>query len=337
MSEELDKNKGEILLYQTEDGVTKIDVRLQDETVWLTQKQLAELFQKERSVITKHIANIFADGELEEKSNVQNMHFPHSDKPVKLYNLDVIISVGYRVRSHRGIQFRKWATQRLKEYLVKGFTLDDERLKEDRSMASYFDELINRIRDIRTSEKVFYRKVTDIYTTSIDYTPDAEITQEFFATVQNKFHWAIHGHTAPELIMERADADEPNMGLTSWKSKKIRQTDVTIAKNYLKKDEIKELNLIVEQYLAFAELQAHNRIAMHMKDWINKLDDFLRLNSKSILVDLGKMSRKLSDEHAKAEYHKFKESEKRKELEHPSDDFDKAVTKMIASKQKKIK
>ena len=336
MNEEFDKRKGEILLYQTEDGLTQIDVRLENETVWLTQKQLSELFQKDRTVITKHIANIFADGELEEKSNVQNMHFAHSDKPVKLYNLDVIISVGYRVRSHRGVQFRKWATQRLKEYLVKGFTLDDERLKEDRSVASYYDELVERIRDIRTSEKVFYRKITDIYTTSIDYDPEADITQEFFATVQNKFHWAIHGHTAPELIIERADADQPNMGLTSWKSKKIRQTDVTIAKNYLKENEIKELNLIVEQYLAFAELQAHNRTPMYMRDWIGKLDDFLRLNSKNILVDLGKMSRKLSDEHAKAEYHKFREIEKRKELEHPSDDFDKAVKK-IANKNKKLK
>jgi len=214
------KNNSEIILYQTENGQTKLEVRLENETVWLTQQQMSELFQRERSVITKHITNIFKENELQEESNVQNLHIANSDKPVKLYNLDVIISVGYRVKSHRGTQFRIWATGRLKEFIIKGFTLDDERLKSGNQI-NYFDELLDRIRDIRSSEKIFYQKVKDIYILSIDYDPKADQTKDFFATIQNKLHWAIHQHTAAEIIVERVNADRQNLGLTTWKTDKI--------------------------------------------------------------------------------------------------------------------
>ncbi len=298
------KNNSEIILYQTENGQTKLEVRLENETVWLTQQQMSELFQRERSVITKHITNIFKENELQEESNVQNLHIANSDKPVKLYNLDVIISVGYRVKSHRGTQFRIWATGRLKEFIIKGFTLDDERLKSGNQM-NYFDELLDRIRDIRSSEKIFYQKVRDIYTLSIDYDPKLDQTKDFFATIQNKLHWAIHQHTAAEIIVERVNADKQNLGLTTWKADKIRKSDVTIAKNYLNEEELSQLNLLVEQFLAFAENQARQKKVMYMNDWIRKLNDILTINENEILEHAGKVSRQIADEIALSEYEKY--------------------------------
>ncbi len=304
----------EILLYQTEDGQTKVEVRLEHETVWLTQAQMAELFQTTKQNISLHIRNIFEEGELQEVSTVKDYLTVQSEgrrqveRNIRYYNLDVIISVGYRVKSHRGTQFRIWATQQLKEFLIKGFVLNDERLKETGHTNRYFDELLERIRDIRSSEKVFYAKIRDIYATSIDYSPDSEQARLFFASVQNKMHWAIHGQTAAELIYTRVNAEKPNMGLTSWKNSpkgKIRRTDVSVAKNYLTKEELTELNLIVDQYLSFAELQARNRKPMYMADWERKLHDFLTLNEKQILLDAGKISHKLAIELAENEFEKF--------------------------------
>ena len=296
-----------LLLYQTEDGQTKIEVRLQDETVWLSQAQLCELFDKDKRTISEHIQNIFKEGELFEESVIRKFRTTASDGKnyqVNYYNLDVIISVGYRVSSHRGTQFRIWATQRLKEYLIKGFTLDDERLKRS-SGGNYFNELLARIRDIRSSEKVFWRKVLDIYATSIDYDPKTENSKQFFRVVQNKMHWAAHGHTAAEIIYSRANAEKTNMGLTSWSGKKPRQTDTEIAKNYLSEEELKVLNLIVSLYLDFAELQALSRISMSMKDWIAKLDDFLRMASRDILSHTGKISHEEALNKARIEYSKY--------------------------------
>jgi len=324
--------KSEIVIYQSPDGETKVDVQMQDETVWLTQDQLATLFQRDRTVITKHIANIFSEGELDEESNVQKMHIAKSDKPVSYYNLDVIISVGYRVNSHVGVHFRKWTTQRLKEYIIKGFVLDDERLKQARN--NYFDELLARIRDIRSSEKVFYRKVCDIYATSIDYEPSMQMTQQFFATVQNKFHWAIHAHTAAELIKLRADTAKPNMGLTNYPGSEIRKEDVTVAKNYLNEDELNQLNRIVNQYLEFAELQALQRNPMYMKDWITKLHGFLTLNDRDILNHSGRITHEEAEAFALNEFEKYKASE-RKRLDAAEDDLDKAM-KQLAKKQKQL-
>jgi hypothetical protein len=269
------------------------------------------LFQTTKQNISLHIRNIFQEGELQDVSVVKEYLTTASDgKSYKTnyYNLDVIISVGYRVKSHRGTQFRIWATQQLKEFLIKGFILNDERLKEPGYTNQYFEELFERIRDIRSSEKIFYAKIKDIYTTSIDYSPNSEQAQLFFASVQNKMHWAIHGHTAAEVIYNRANADNPNMGLTSWKNSpqgKIRRTDVSIAKNYLSQDELTELNLIVDQYLSFAELQARNRKPMYMTDWEKKLHDFLTLNEKQILLDAGKISHQLAVELAEKEFDKF--------------------------------
>ncbi|RLD83117.1 MAG: cell filamentation protein Fic [Bacteroidetes bacterium] len=300
----MDNQKSEIILYQTESGQTKLEVRLENETVWLSQKQMTELFQRERSVITKHINNVFKEKELHEESNVQFLHIAHSDKPVKFYSLDVIISVGYRVKSHRGTQFRIWATQRLKEFIIKGFTLDDERLKEAGNI-NYFDELLERIRDIRSSEKIFYQKVKDIYTLSIDYDPKTDITKKFFTTVQNKLHWAVHQHTAAEIVAERINAEKQNLGLTAWKGEKIRKSDISIAKNYLNEAELSQLNLLVEQYLAFAENQARQKKTMYMQDWIKKLNDILIINDNQILEHAGKISRKLANEIANKEYDKY--------------------------------
>ena len=301
----------EILFYQTDDGQTKVEVRMENETVWLTQAQMVELFQTTKQNISLHIRNIFQEGELQEVSVVKEYLTTASDgKSYKTnyYNLDVIISVGYRVKSHRGTQFRIWATQQLKEFLIKGFILNDERLKETGHTNQYFNELLERIRDIRSSEKIFYAKIKDIYTTSIDYSPNNEQAQLFFASVQNKMHWAIHGHTAAEVIYNRANANNPNMGLTSWKNSpkgKIRKSDISVAKNYLSKDELTELNLIVDQYLSFAELQARNRKPMYMADWEKKLYDFLTLNEKQILLDAGKISRQLAIDLAEREFDKF--------------------------------
>jgi len=313
----------EIIIYQTEDGKTKIQTRLENETVWLTQEQISELFQRDRSVITKHIGNIFKEGELDEKSNVQNLHISGSDRPVKFYNLDVIISVGYRVKSHRGVQFRKWATARIKEYIVKGFTMNDELLKEAGG-GNYFDELLARIRDIRSSEKVFWRKVLDIYATSIDYDPNTDLSQTFFKTVQNKMHWAAHGQTAAEVIYQRIDASKPNLGLTSFKGEKPTKKETEVAKNYLNEKELDILNRMVTAYLEMAELQAMNRKPMYMKDWVARLDDFLTMTGNDILSHAGKVSHQKALNKAHAEYEKFKEHHKN-ELSQVEKDFIKKI------------
>ena len=286
----MDSNQtSQLILYQTEDGETQIQVIMQDETVWLTQKEMADLFQRDQSVISRHVNNVFKEGELDEESNMQKMHIANSDKPVAFYNLDVIISVGYRVKSHRGTQFRIWATGTLREYLVKGFVLNDARLEGNER--NYFDELVERVRRIRTSEKQFYRKVLDIFATSIDYDTRTAQAQEFFATVQNKFHYAIHGRTAAELIAEHVNSDSPAMGLTNWSGKVVAAKDAKIAKNYLQEIELKRLDLLVEQFLVYAELQAVEKRPMYMQQWVNKLDDFLRFNEKEVLQHKGKVSR----------------------------------------------
>ncbi len=311
-------SNSEILLYQTEDGQTKIDVRLEEETVWLSQAQMSELFQKERSVITKHIKNIFEEGELKEELVCAN--FAHTTQHgaitgktqtqnVKVYNLDVIISVGYRVKSHQGTKFRQWATARLKEYIVKGFTMNDDLLKQAGG-GNYFDELLARIRDIRSSEKVFWRKVLDIYATSIDYNPSLEMSVLFFKTVQNKMHWAAHGHTAAEIIYERVDSGKPNLGLSSFKGKKPTKQETEVAKNYLAEDELNILNRIVTAYLELAEIQALNQEPMYMKAWIEQLDTFLKMTRKEILNHAGTISHKQALEKAHMEYQKFKELRK---------------------------
>jgi len=301
----------ELLLYQTEDGGTRIDVRLQEGTVWLTQVQMAELFQTTKQNISLHVKNVYEEGELEQKATVNDSLTVQKEgdrqvsREVSYYNLDVIISVGYRVKSIRGTQFRIWATQRLKEYLIKGFALDDERLKKGGS-GNYFDELLARIRDIRSSEKVFWRKVLDIYATSIDYTPDTEASKQFFKVVQNKMHWAAHGKTAAEVIVARADATKPNMGLTSWVGSTLARSDVEVAKNYLNKDELDLLNRFVSMYLDYAELKAINRKPMYMKDWIAKLDDFIRFNDRELLTHAGTVSHQKALDKAHAEYDKYR-------------------------------
>jgi hypothetical protein len=304
-------DNSEIIIYQSEDGITKVEVRMAGETVWLTLNQLAELFQRDKSVISRHIKNVFEEGELPlqgtvaKNATVQNEGGREVVREIDYYNLDMIISVGYRVNSHRGTQFRIWATNRLREYIIKGFTLDDERLKRAGQM-NYFDELLNRIRDIRSSEKVFYQKVKDLYGTSIDYAEDSQTTQEFFKIVQNKLLWAVSKQTAAEIIAARAKAEKPNMGLTTWSGAKVRKGDVTIAKNYLNQDEITALNLLVEQYLAFAEAQAQQRKAMYMKDWIKRLNDILTINEREVLEHAGRIRKELADEMAGKEYEKFK-------------------------------
>jgi hypothetical protein len=298
-----------LVLYQTEDGQTKIEVRLQDETVWLSQAQLSELFDKDRRTIAEHIQNIFTEKELEENSVCRKFRHTAADGKtyqVMYYNLDVIISVGYRVSSHRGTQFRMWATARLKEYLIKGFALDDDRLKQNGG-GNYFSELLARIRDIRSSEKIFWRKVLDIYATSIDYDPKTEVSKQFFSVVQNKMHWAAHGHAAAEIIYARANAEKVNMGLTSWKGKSPRRADAEIAKNYLNENELNILNRLVSIYLDFAELQALDRKPMHMKDWITMLDDFLRMTTRDILSHAGKISHETALDKARAEYAKYQQ------------------------------
>jgi len=301
---------GDIILFQTEDGQTRIDVRLVGETVWLSAGQIAELFQRDKSTISRHIQNVFDEGELKTESVVALFATTAADGKtykVEHYSLDVIISVGYRVKSHRGVQFRIWATQQLREFLVKGFVLNDERFKQGKA-SNYFDQLLARIRDIRSSEKEFWRKVLEIYATSIDYDPRAEASQEFFSTVQNKLHWAIHGRTAAELIAERADAAKPNMGLTVWPQGQIgpRKADVGVAKNYLNAEELKQLNLIVAAYLDFAELQASNQRPMYMRDWIQKLDQFIQLSERDILTHAGKITADAARAVAEQEYEKYR-------------------------------
>ena len=308
-------DKGQFLLYQTPDGESKIEVKLQDDTVWLSLDQMAELFQRNKSTISRHIKNVLEEGELLADSTianfatVQNEGKRHVERQITYYNLDMIISVGYRVHSYRGVQFRIWATKVLKEYIVKGFAMNDDLLKRAGG-GNYFDELLSRIRDIRSSEKVFYRKVLEIYALSIDYDPRVEMTQKFFKTVQNKMHYSVHGHTAAEIIYERADAQKDFMGLTTWSGAMPTKPEAEIAKNYLTQDEIKSLNRIVSLYLDFAEMQAEEHRPMYMKDWNNILDDFLRISRKDILTHAGKISAKLAKEKADTEYDKFKERTK---------------------------
>ncbi len=294
-------DNNQIIIYQTEDGLTKIDVTLENETVWLNQDQMAELFQRDRTVITKHIGNIFREGELDEKSNVQFLHVANSDKPVKYYNLDVIISVGYRVKSLRGTQFRIWANSILKEYLIKGFAMNDDLLKSSGG-GDYFKELLDRIRDIRSSERVFYRQILDIYATSVDYDKNAETSILFFKTVQNKMHFAVTKHTAPEIVYLRADSTKPFMGLTNFKGSRPQRSEIAIAKNYLTEQELKELNAITSAYLDFAELQALRRKTMTMRDWVAKLDDFLHMSDSEVLQNAGSISHEMALEKAKTEY-----------------------------------
>ncbi len=303
-------DKSEILLYRTEDGETRVDVRLENETVWLSLNQMAKLFQRDKSTISRHLSNVFEEGELDREAVVANFATTAADGKtyrVEYYNLDVIISVGYRVKSHRGTQFRIWATRQLREYLVKGFVLNDERFKQGKDSA-YFDELLARIRDIRSSEKEFWRKVLDIYATSIDYDPAAEASQKFFATVQNKMHWAIHGQTAAEVIHRRADASKPNMGVTHIPAGQIypRKADIGVAKNYLNPEELDGLNRIVNLYLEFAAFQATNRTPMTMEDWIGKLDQFLQISDRPILDHAGTISAEEARIKASLEYAKFR-------------------------------
>jgi hypothetical protein len=315
----------EFLLYQTSDGVTRIAVRLEDETVWLSQAQMAELFQTTKQNISLHIRNVFEEGELEEPSVVKQYLTTADDGKkysVNHYNLDVIISVGYRVRSHRGTQFRMWATQRLREYIVKGFALDEAKLKEQATITDYFDELLAKIRDIRSTEKLLYKRVREICALSVDYVAAAEEAQAFFATVQNKLLHAVTGHTAAEIVQARADSNAPNMGLQAWSGDVVRKKDVTVSKNYLRKEEIEPLNLLVAQFLDFAELQANQKRELRMGDWLVRLDQILDINEMPVLTDKGRVSAKISEEHAHLNYAVFEERRrlaKEQELEDEAD------------------
>lgn len=303
--------KSNILMYTTEDGVTKVEVTFDNDTVWLSLDQIADLFQRNKSTISRHIKNIFLEGELCRNSVVANFATTGSDGKryhVDFYNLDVIISVGYRVKSLRGTQFRIWATNILKEYMKKGFALDDERLK-NLGGGNYFDELLARIRDIRSSEKVFWRKVLEIYATSIDYNPKAESSVQFFKQVQNKMHWAAHKHTAAEVIYQRADSDKDNMGLTTWSGNSIKRSDVEVAKNYLDEKELDALNKIVTAYLDIAEVHALNQEPMYMKDWLETIDDYLRMTRRDILTTKGKVTHQQALEKAHLEYEKYKKNQ----------------------------
>lgn len=320
-----------IIIYQTEDGKTKIETRLEDETVWLTIDQMAELFQKSRSTINEHILNIYEEQELDSHDSMRKIgNSDFSTKPTNYYNLDVIISVGYRVKSHQGTKFRQWATARLREYIVKGFTMNDELLKQAGG-GNYFEELLARIRDIRSSEKVFWRKVLDIYSTSIDYDPNQEMSFRFFQTVQNKMHWAAHGHTAAEIIYHRIDANKPNLGLTHIKGSKPTKQETETAKNYLNEGELNVLNRMVTAYLELAELQALNRKPMYMKDWIERLDDFLKMTGNDILQHAGTVSHQQALKKANEEYEKYKEQTKNELTE-----AEKHFVKQIENTTKKL-
>ncbi len=322
----------EIIFYQTEDGQTKIQTRLEDETVWLTIEQMSELFQKSRSTINEHILNIYNEGELDKENSMRKIgNSDFSTKPTNYYNLDVIISVGYRVKSIQGTKFRQWATARLREYIVKGFAMNDELLKEAGG-GNYFDELLARIRDIRSSEKVFWRKVLDIYATSVDYDPNAEISQQFFKTIQNKMHWAAHGNTAAQIIYLRANASQPFLGLTNFKGEKPTKKETEIAKNYLRQEELDILNRMVTAYLEIAELQALNRKPMYMSDWSARLDDFLTMTGNNILQNAGTISHLQALDKAHMEYEKYKEQTKN-ELSKVEKDF----IKLIDNTAKKLK
>jgi len=322
------------------DGQTNLDVRFQDESVWLTQKMMAELFQTSNDNISLHLKNIYAEAELDKQATAEDFSVVRLEgsrkvnRRLKHYNLDAIISVGYRVKSHTATRFRQWATARLTEYLIKGFVLDDERLKNPDLPFDYFDELLRRIQDIRTSEKRFYQKITDIYATSVDYDPTQEVSIVFFKTVQNKLHWAITGNTAAEIIHQRADGTKPNMGLTNWRHSKPRKQDVGIAKNYLGEEELSALNNLVEQYLVFAEGQAMRRVPMHMQDWMKKLDGFLTLNDRNILDHAGKVSNKMAIQYAGDEYGRFHKQRLQIEVEQADKkDFD-VLTRKITNKNK---
>ena len=325
------EQNSEIIIYTAQDGTTKLQVQLEDETVWLTQEQMAMLFGKAKSTINEHIKNIYADDELEESQTLKKFgNSEFQQKAPNYYNLDVIISVGYRVKSRQGTQFRQWATKRIHEYIVKGFTMDDDRLKQEGARSRYFEELLQRIRDIRSSERNFYQKVTDIYATSIDYKNDHALTKEFFATVQNKIHYAVHGQTAAEMINERVEADKPFLGLTNFKGKYITTRDIGIAKNYLSENELKQLNLIVSMYLDFAELQATNGRLMKMHDWIQKLDDFLRISERELLTNRGKVSHQKAIAKARLEYDKYRNVEDKKYIS----DFDSEMKKLLKKENK---
>jgi hypothetical protein len=325
-----------ILIYRADDNKIRLEVKLEDRTIWLSQKQIGELYQKGKATISEHITHILEEGELEVDSVVRYFRTTAADGKsynVAYYNLDMIMAVGYRVRTHIGTKFRQWATSVLKEYIVKGFVLDDERLKNPQQLGDdYFDELLQRIQDIRTSERRFYQKITDIYTLSIDYDPKHDITLEFFQTVQNKLHWAITGQTAAEIVYSRAHSSKPNMGLTNWRHKKIRKTDILIAKNYLSEEELTALKGLVEQYLVFAETQAKRRIPMRMIDWVKKLDGFLELNERNILEHSGKISHQMAIELANKEYEKYCNIQK-KEADQIESDFDKVVKQLKGKKK----
>lgn len=356
MSDEL-PSKSQLLIYQTTDGRIKLDVRFEGETVWLTQPMIADLFDTTVPNVSMHLRNVFEEGELTEEATVKNFLTVRQEgtrkvsRRLEYYNLDAIISVGYRVKSRVATQFRIWATQQLREYIVKGFLLDDERLKNPDLPFDYFEELLQRIQDIRTSERRFYQKITDIYATSIDYDPTLDTSISFFKTVQNKMHWAITGQTAAEpersgdsqsqaarrasearqLIVSRADSSKPHMGLTNWRGTKVRKEDVTIAKNYLNEQELAALNNLVEQYLVFATGQAMRRIPMKMADWISKLDSFMTLNDRDILTHAGRISHELALAHADAQYQTFHQQRLTTAAEQ-SDDFDRALKSLPVAK-----
>jgi hypothetical protein len=340
MENNLVPNQSDFILYVSQTGDIKIDVLLQDDTVWLSQKGMQDLFEKAKSTISEHIKNVFDEGELNERVVVRDFRTTTQhgaikgktqENTVRYYNLDVIISVGYRVKSQRGTQFRIWATKVLREYIIKGFAMDDQRLKQGTAVfgKDYFDELLERIREIRASERRFYQKITDIYAQcSVDYDPTAETTKLFYQTVQNKLHWAITGLTAAEIIKERADSDKKHMGLTTWKnapSGKILKSDVSIAKNYLQENEIRELNRVVNMYLDYAELQAERKVAMKMTDWVTRLDSFLQFNEYNILDNAGKISASIAKQLAEKEYEKFRVSQDA----HFVSDFDKEIKRIV--------
>jgi len=326
----------QFLIYQSEDGSTRLDVMLEAETLWLNQKQLTELFGKAKGTISEHIKHIFEDGELAPEATVRLFRTVQIEggrevnREVEHYNLDMVLALGFRVRSPVAVRFRQWANDKLKEYIVKGFVLDDARLKNPGKGRDYFDELTRRLQDIRTSGRRFYQKITDIYATSVDYDARHPLTQTFFVTVQNKVHFAIHGQTAAELIATRADSSQPNMGLTTWDGARIRKADVSIAKNYLNEEELRALNNLAEQYLIFAEGQAARRIAMTMQDWITKLEGFLTLNDREILQGAGKVSADLAKAHAEQEFDKFRVLDDQRF----ESDFDQMVKQLPAKKPK---
>ena len=336
---------GEILLYQTEDGRTRIECRFENETLWLTQAQMAKLFQTTPQNITLHLKAIYAEGEQSEEATCKSYLQVRSEggrviqRQVRHYRLEAVLAVGFRVRSHRGTQFRQWTTARLQEYLLKGFLLDDERLKNPPGpgVPDYFDEMLERIRDIRASEKRMYLQVRDIFALAADYQPDAAETQQFFQIIQNKLHWATTGKTAAELIAERADQTQPNMGLTAWKGAKVRKTDVTIAKNYLREGEIQELNRIVTMYLDYAEDQARRRQMLYMRDWREKLDAFLQFNERDILTNAGKVAKEVADRLALEHYEKFAARRLTAEAQADERAFEAAVKKLPAKPPRKIK